>query len=52
MVALQEDMQKLPSFIITCVPKGNLVKSSSNPNFAQVNENAVEEGEDIEIEEL
>jgi hypothetical protein len=45
-------MQKLSSFIITCVPKAHLVKSSSNPNFARVDQNAIEEGEDMEIEEL
>jgi hypothetical protein len=40
-------MEKLSSFLITCVPKGHLVKSSSNPNFARRNEDVIEENDDL-----
>jgi hypothetical protein len=49
---MKEDMDKLSSFILTCVPKNHLAKSSSNPNLARRNEDVIEETEDIQIEEL
>lgn len=50
MIAMQEDMEKLSSFLITCVPKGNLVKSSSNPNFARRNQDVLEKSDELDIE--